>query len=120
MEGLDFNETFAPTCKPQTKGILLALGAQDDLVLHQMDVKSAFLSSPLAETVYMEQPEVFNSGDSQVCLLQRSLYGLRQSGRDWYQTLNTFLLDEGLTRSSNEFCLFTIMGTNDAMIYVLV
>ena len=119
VEGLDFNETFAPTCKPETKRILLALGAQDDLVLHQMDVKSAFLNSPLAETVYMEQREGFSSGDSQVCLLQRSLYGLRQAGRDWYQTLSTFLLDEGFTRSSNDFCLFTTRGTNDAMIYVL-
>ena len=51
VEGLDFNETLALTCKPETKRILLALGAQDDLVLHQMDVKSAFLNSPLAETV---------------------------------------------------------------------
>ena len=83
MEGLDFNETFAPNCKSETKKILLALGAQDDLVLHQMDVKSALLNSPSAETVYMEQPEGLSSGDSQVCLLHRSLYA-------------TFLLDEGL------------------------
>ena len=70
VEGLEFNETFAPTCKPETKRTMLALGAQDDLVLHQMDVQSAFLNSPLAETVYMEQPEGFSSGDSQVCSLQ--------------------------------------------------
>ena len=50
VERLDFNETFAPTCEPETKRILLALGAQDDLVLHSMDIKSAFLNSPLAET----------------------------------------------------------------------
>ena len=66
MEGLDFNETFAPTCKPETKKLLLALGAQDEIVLRQMDVMSAFLNSPLSETVYMEQPEGFSSGDSQV------------------------------------------------------
>ena len=119
VEGLDFNERFAPNCKPETKRILLALGAQDYLVLHQMDVKSAFLISPLAETVYMEQREGFSSGDNQVWLLQLSLYGLRQAGRDWYQTLSIFLLDEGFNRSSNDFCLFTIRGTNDAMIYVL-
>ena len=65
-EGLDFNETFAPTCEPETKKILLALGAQDDLVLHQMNVKSAFLNSPLTETVFMKQPERLSSVDSQV------------------------------------------------------
>ena len=121
VEGLDFNQTFAPTGKPEKKKkILLALGVQDDLVLHQMDVKLAFLSSPLAETVYMEQPEGFTSSGSSVCLLQRSLNGLRQAGRDWCQTLRTFLLDEGFTRSSKDFCLFTMRGTNIAMIYVLV
>ena len=55
VEELDFNETFSPTSKPKTKRIMLALVAQADLVLHQMDVKSAFHDSPIAETVYMEQ-----------------------------------------------------------------
>ena len=82
VEGLDFNEMFAPNCKPETKRKLLALGVQDDLVIHQMDVKSAFLSSPLAETVYMEQSEGFSSGDSQVRLLQQSQYWLWKAGRD--------------------------------------
>ena len=68
-----------------------------------MDVKSAFLDSPLAETVYMEQPKGLSSGDNKVCLLQRSLFGLRQIARDWYQTVSTFLLDERFTRSSNDF-----------------
>ena len=86
----------------------------------QKGCKSAFLNSPIAETVYMEQPEGFSSRDSQVCLLQRNLYGLRQARRDLYQTLSTLLLDEGFTRSSNDFCLFTMRGTNDAIIYVLV
>ena len=120
VEGLDFNETFAPTCKPETKRILLALGAQDDLAFHQMSVKSAFLNTALAETVYMEQPEGFSSGESQKCLHQRSLYGLRQARRDWYQTLSTLLLDEGFNRSSNNFCMFMMRGTEDTMIYVLV
>ena len=84
VKGLDFNERFAPTFKHETKRIMLVLGAQDDLVLHQMDFKSASLNSLLAETVYLEQPEGFISGDSQVWLLQRNLYGLRQAGRDWY------------------------------------
>ena len=80
VEGFDFKETIAPTCKPEPKRILLALGAQDDLLLHQMDVESAFLNSPLAETVYMKQPEGSSSGDRQVRLLQRSLYGQEETG----------------------------------------
>ena len=65
MEGLAFNEMFAPTCEPETKRILLVLGAQDNLAFKQMDAKSAFLNSSLAETVCMEQPYGFSSGDSQ-------------------------------------------------------
>ena len=120
MEGLDFSETFAPICKPKTKRILLALGAQDGISLHQMIIKSAFLNFPLAETVYMEQPQGFSSRDSQVCLQQRSLYGLRHAGRDWLQTLSIFLPDEGFTGSSNDFCLIMMIGKIDAMICVLV
>ena len=120
VEGLDFNETFAPTCQPETKRILLALGAQDDLVLHQRDVQSDFLISSLAETVYLEQPEMFISGDSQVFLIQRKLYRLEEAERDCYKMLSTFLFDEVFIRSSNNFCLYTMSGTHDAMIYVLV
>ena len=47
---LDFNETLESTRKPEIKSILLALGAQVNLVLHQMDARSALLNSPLSET----------------------------------------------------------------------
>ena len=56
----------------------MAFEAKDDHVIHQMDVKSTFLNYPLIEAVNMEQPDGFRSGDSQVCLLQRSIYGLHQ------------------------------------------
>ena len=66
VERLDFIETFVSACKPDKKRVLLAVGAQNDRVLHQLDIKSAFLNSPLKDTVYMEKPEGCSSGDSQV------------------------------------------------------
>ena len=78
VPGLDFHETYAPTCKPKTMRTLLALAAQWGLHLHQMDVKAAYLNSPLTEIVYMEQPEGFTEGKDKVCLLQRSVNGLRK------------------------------------------
>ena len=84
VKGFVFTETFSPTCTPKTKRILFALGALDDLKLHQMDAKTALLNSLLTETMYMEQPEAFRSGDSQVYSLKRSLHGLQQAGTDWY------------------------------------
>ena len=55
VAGLNFHETYTPTCIPETMRTLLALAAQWGLHLHQMDVKTAYLKSPLTETVYMEE-----------------------------------------------------------------
>ena len=59
VEGLDYFETFAPTCKPETFRILLQLSAKQGPVLHQCDVKTAFVHSPIEEEVYLEQQQEF-------------------------------------------------------------
>ena len=59
VEGLDFFDTYAPTCKPETFRILLATAAQKDMQLGQMDAKSAYLHSNIEEETYLEQPEGF-------------------------------------------------------------
>ncbi|GKF88183.1 reverse transcriptase, partial [Tanacetum coccineum] len=57
-----------------------------DLELEQLDVKTAFLHGNLEEQIYMSQPEGFNNSKrDQVCLLKKSLYGLKQSLRQWYK-----------------------------------
>ena len=59
VEGLDYFETFAPNGKPETLRILLQLSAKQGHVMHQFDVKTAFLHSPIEEEVYLEQPQEF-------------------------------------------------------------
>ena len=59
VEGLDYFETFAPNCKPETFRILLQLSAKQGHVMHQFDVETAFLHSPIQEKVYLEQPKEF-------------------------------------------------------------
>ena len=54
IEGLNFFDSYAPTCKPETFRILLAIAAQKDLHLGQMDVKSAYLHSKIEEEIYLE------------------------------------------------------------------
>ena len=56
IEGLDFFNTYAPTCKPKTFRILLAVAAQKDPHLGHMDVKLAYLHSKIEEEIYLEQP----------------------------------------------------------------
>ncbi|KAL4376734.1 hypothetical protein GQ457_02G021410 [Hibiscus cannabinus] len=84
-EGIDYTETFNPVSKKDSLRIVLALVAQFDLELQQMDVKTAFLNGDLEEEVYMKQPEGFFSSDGEnlVCKLKKSIYGLKQASRQW-------------------------------------
>ena len=51
--------------------------------IHQMDMKGAYLNRTLKERVYMQQPEGFDNRTGRVCLLIKTLYGLKQAGREW-------------------------------------
>ncbi|KAE8730408.1 BTB/POZ domain-containing protein NPY2 [Hibiscus syriacus] len=84
-EGVDYNEVFSPVVKHSSIRILLALVAQLDLELVQMDVKTAFLHGDLDEEIYMTQPDGFKVAEKEemVCKLEKSLYGLKQSPRQW-------------------------------------
>lgn len=87
VAGIDYKETFSPTANMTSVRCLMQLAAQYDLELHQMDVKTAYLHAPIDCEVYMEQPEGFevrsDTGEQLVCKLNKSLYGLKQSGRNW-------------------------------------
>ncbi|CAB4001163.1 Hypothetical predicted protein [Paramuricea clavata] len=124
IEGLDFFDTYAPTCKPETFRILLATAARKDLYLGQMDVKSAYLHSKIEEQIYLEQPEGFvkkaNSGQKLVCKLNKAIYGLKQAAKNWYEALTSLLLKKGFKRSCNDCCLFVRKEENGTFSYVLV
>ena len=72
--GIDYQETFAPIAK-----ILLSLVVNSNWLLHQLDVKNAFLNVDLEEEVFMSPPPGFeeNVGVGKVCKLKKSLYGLK-------------------------------------------
>jgi hypothetical protein len=80
--GVDYNETFAPVAKFVSIRCILALAAIEDMEIHQMEVKIAFLNGDHEKEIYMEQPEGFTQGGEHlVCKLHKSLYGLKQSPR---------------------------------------
>ncbi|KAJ3454188.1 hypothetical protein MRS44_018082 [Fusarium solani] len=95
QEGIDYNETFASVVKPMTYKAIFAIAAALDLELEQMDVKTAFLYGKIDEEIYVGQPEGFDDGTGRVWKLRKALYGLKQSPRIWYQTLSSFLQDQG-------------------------
>jgi hypothetical protein len=81
VEGLDFDETFAPVERLEAIKMFLAYSCHKNCKVYQMDVKSTFLNGDLEEEVYMEQPEGFSLTDNldYVCKLKKDLYGLKQA-----------------------------------------
>ena len=94
-EGIDYNEIFSPVVKHSSIRILLALVAQFNLELAQLDVKTAFLHGDLEEEIYIAQSVGFRVVGHQhlVCRLKKSLYGLKQSPRQWYKKFDHFMVE---------------------------
>ncbi|KAK8914337.1 hypothetical protein KSP39_PZI023872 [Platanthera zijinensis] len=108
VEGVDYDEIFSPVAKLTSIRMVLSLAAVHDLEIEQMDVKTAFLHGDLEEEIYMRQPEGFEAKgkEDQVCRLKKSLYGLKQSPRMWYQKFDTYMLELGLERSNSDHCVY--------------
>jgi len=71
-----------------------------------MDVKGAYLNGTLQENIYMRQPEGFGDGTSQVCQLRKTLYGLKQSGREWNRELDKQLRNIGFKKLQSDPCTY--------------
>lgn len=117
-QGFDYNETYSPVAKLTTFRIILAVANENDWILHQMDVKTAFLNGNLNEEIYMKQPEGFAKGNL-VCKLNKSLYGLKQASRMWNERFHTFVTKLGFRRSEYDYC-FYIDESKQAKMYILL
>jgi hypothetical protein len=93
VEGLDFEETYAPVARLEAIQMLLAYAAHHNFKLYQRDVKSAFLNGPIQKLVYVEQPLGFKDPKlpNSVDKLQKA-YGFKKASRAWYDCLKEFLL----------------------------
>ena len=101
--GIDYSETYAPTFRPAAFRNALAAAGIEDMHLRSCDFSSAFTNGDLDEVIYMRQPEGFHQGGpNMVCLLKKSLYGLKQGARQWNKKLHATLLDMGFTRLQSD------------------
>ncbi|KAI3507425.1 hypothetical protein L1887_22411 [Cichorium endivia] len=108
IEGVDYHDTFAPVAKLVTIRTLITIAVKRNWLLHQLDVNNAFLHGDLKEEVYMKVPQGFsNEGNATVCRLRKSLYGLKQASRTWYQKFTVSLLEIGFKQSHADHSLFT-------------
>ncbi|GJT98977.1 retrovirus-related pol polyprotein from transposon TNT 1-94 [Tanacetum coccineum] len=107
-EGIDFEESFAPVARLEAIRIFLAFAAHMNMVVYQMDVKTAFLNGNLREEVYVSQPDGFVDKDkpNHVYKLKKALYGLKQAPRAWYDMLSSFLISQDFSKGSVDPTLF--------------
>ena len=96
-EGVDYFDTYYNIKKITTIQILIAIASSHNLLVHQMDVKTAFLNGDLDEEIYMNQPEGFIvlGQEQKVCKLIKSLYGLKQAPKQWHEKFNNTLVSNG-------------------------
>nr|GEW26019.1 zinc finger, CCHC-type [Tanacetum cinerariifolium] len=108
-EGIDFFDTYAPVARISTIRLLLALAAIYDLVIYQMDVKTAFLNGDFDEEIYMKQPEgfVMPGHESKVCKLKKLLYGLKQAPKQWHQKFDDVVLSNGFSLNQADKCVYS-------------
>ncbi|KAL5553897.1 hypothetical protein UlMin_041298 [Ulmus minor] len=120
--GIDYQETFAPIYKLNTVWVLLSLAVNQDWPLHQLDVKNAFLNGDLEEEVCMTvPPSLENSTNSRmVCKLKKSLYGLKQSPRAWFNRFAKAVIANGYSQCQADHTLFLKYSPEDKIAILIV
>uniref|UniRef100_A0A0A9WFE7 Retrovirus-related Pol polyprotein from transposon TNT 1-94 n=1 Tax=Lygus hesperus TaxID=30085 RepID=A0A0A9WFE7_LYGHE len=130
---VDYHETYSPVVRLSSLRTVMALAVKHGMVVEQMDVETAYLNGELQENIYMEPPKHFekilmdiveNENDDEIvetawkmlrefkggkkhCKLHKSLYGLKQSGIQWYLKLDGRLKAIGMTPSESDPCVYT-------------
>ena len=117
--GIDFLETFAPVAKIKSMRALTQIYATNGLKMFQDDVPSAFLNPHINERVVMSQIPGYDDGSGRFCVLQKTLYGLKQSPREWNLVMNDFLESEGFKSTTADSCIY-VKRINNEMLLVAV
>nr|GEY80171.1 putative ribonuclease H-like domain-containing protein [Tanacetum cinerariifolium] len=117
-EGFDYEEVFAPVARIEAIRLFLAYASFMGFMVYQMDVKSAFLYGTIEEEVYVCQPLWFEDRDhlEKVYKVVKALYGLHQAPRAWYETLATYLLENGFHRGTIDQTLFIKKQKGDILL----
>nr|GEX52745.1 retrovirus-related Pol polyprotein from transposon TNT 1-94 [Tanacetum cinerariifolium] len=107
-EVIDFKESFALVARIEAIRIFVANAANENMIIYQMDIKTAFLNGEPHEEVYVSQPKGFIDQDNptHVYKLKKALYGLKQAPHAWYDMLSSFLLSQKFSKGAVDPTLF--------------
>ncbi|GJS68379.1 zinc finger, CCHC-type containing protein [Tanacetum coccineum] len=106
--GIDYFDTYAPVARISTIKLLIAMTYIHNLIIHQMDMKTAFLNGELEEEVFISQPQGFimPGNKNNVCKLIKSLYGLKQEPKQWHQKFDEVVLSNGYLLNQADKCVY--------------
>ncbi|GJV81583.1 retrovirus-related pol polyprotein from transposon TNT 1-94 [Tanacetum coccineum] len=117
-EGINFKESFASVAQLEAIRIFIAYAAHMNMIVYQMDIKTAFLNGILREEVYVSQLDEFVDQDNHnhVYNLKKALYGLKQAPWAWYDLLSSFLLSQKFSKGAVDPTLFTRKEGKDILL----
>ena len=121
-EWIDFKEVFSLVVRHASIRVILAITVVQDMELDQLNVKTTFLHGRLEEEILISQPEgyVFPEKEDHVCKLKKSLYGLKQSPRQWYLRFDEFMQMHEFIRCSYDCCVYYKIIKDGLYIYLLL
>ena len=101
---LDYHETFSPVARLSSIRVLFSIALDQSWPLYHLDVSNAFLYGDLDEKVFMEQPPgyIAQGESSEVCLLKKAIYGLKQSPRAWFHKFSQLLFSYGFVSTVSD------------------
>jgi len=123
--GVDYDDTYAPVAKLASTRAVIAMANRLGFEMHQIDIKGAYLNGKLQdnEVLYMQHPPGYKSPDAgtRVLRLVKTLYGLKQSGRRWYQKLSSVFKSLGFTQCGvDQAVYFKVVVTKGELTVVVV
>ena len=119
-EGIDYNETFAPTMHIKTARLLLAIAARDNVIAYQYDVSTAFLHAALIETAYVSQPpgHIIKGKENYIYRLKKAMYGLKNAPKAYSDFFMSVLRELDFVQSKQDECLWMLKKGKSYLYYL--
>ena len=119
--GVDYSDTFSPVARLASIRLIISIVASQHWLLHQLDIKNAFLHGDLQEEVYMAQPPGFVAQGEygKVCHLRKSLHGLKQSPRAWFGKFSEVIQEFGMNKSKVDHSVFYRQSANGIILLII-
>lgn len=113
QRGVDWHESYAPVTSTLVLRLFCAIACHEQWLLHHLDVKAAYLNADVEEEIYLAPPKGVDAPAGHACRVIKSLYGLRQSGRNWYQCISAVLTENDYVSLEVDPCVLVRRSNGD-------